>query len=234
MKFSLPILMALSLSPGLCYADEAELIQKLNEFTNTISRLNARIDNLEKLPQSAGAYIGEIKAFAFPYDSQNPLCQQLEATGWLYADGRGLSVTAYPDLAQTLGDKWGTSSPTIEFKIPDLRGRFLRGDFPQTERKSADEKTRASRFDEARKASAVGGQSTGTGSLQDSAFQAHRHGLMHGMPVNGGDNNGKSWAPLYLAPRSSYGQADPPEVMEGGLETRPENVAVSYWIYTKK
>ncbi|HEY9661948.1 MAG TPA: phage tail protein, partial [Allocoleopsis sp.] len=59
-------------------------------------------------------------------------------TGWLECDGSSYSQTLYPDLYATLGSTWATctnpltgsaySAPTAgNFRVPDLRGTFLRG-----------------------------------------------------------------------------------------------------------
>src|SRR5271154_5083420 len=44
---------------------------------------------------------------------------------WVECDGSSYSTTAYPDLFQTLGYANGGAGPV--FKLPDLRGRFIRG-----------------------------------------------------------------------------------------------------------
>jgi microcystin-dependent protein len=59
-------------------------------------------------------------------------------TGWLECDGSTYSQTLYPQLYATLGSTWATctnpltgsaySAPTAgNFRVPDLRGTFLRG-----------------------------------------------------------------------------------------------------------
>jgi microcystin-dependent protein len=46
--------------------------------------------------------------------------------GWMFADGRSLSVSDYPELFRVIGTHWGGSGTTT-FALPDLRGRFVRG-----------------------------------------------------------------------------------------------------------
>ncbi|MCQ4043263.1 phage tail protein [Streptantibioticus rubrisoli] len=50
----------------------------------------------------------------------------LEAQGWLYCDGRGLSPTDYPDLFAVIGTLHGGNG-TSTFNLPDYRGYLLRG-----------------------------------------------------------------------------------------------------------
>src|SRR5215475_8539475 len=75
-----------------------------------------------RLPQAAPAlpspegYAGEIRAFAGP----NP------PAGWILCDGREVKEADYPQLYAAIGDLWGASAPG-KFKLPDLRGSFLRG-----------------------------------------------------------------------------------------------------------
>lgn len=46
--------------------------------------------------------------------------------GWMVADGRSLARSDYPELFATMGTAHGSASGT-HFKIPDLRGKFIRG-----------------------------------------------------------------------------------------------------------
>jgi len=47
--------------------------------------------------------------------------------GWLLCDGRSVSQEAYPALFAAVGTNWGEGASDGEFRLPDLRGRFLRG-----------------------------------------------------------------------------------------------------------
>jgi phage-related tail fiber protein len=47
--------------------------------------------------------------------------------GFLIADGRTLSRTAYADLFNNIGTWHGAGDGTTTFRIPDLRGEFIRG-----------------------------------------------------------------------------------------------------------
>ncbi|MGW0995744.1 phage tail protein [Streptomyces sp. NPDC002520] len=67
----------------------------------------------------------------------------LEAEGWLYCDGRGLSPTDYPDLFAVIGTLHGGNG-TQTFNLPDYRGYLLRGVDDYTKRDpDADSRTAA-------------------------------------------------------------------------------------------
>lgn len=63
-----------------------------------------------------GNPLGTILSFAGP----NP------PTGYLPCDGREVSKDDYPDLFAAIGTSWGGDG-NPNFRLPDLRGRFLRG-----------------------------------------------------------------------------------------------------------
>lgn len=48
-------------------------------------------------------------------------------TGYLLCNGSEVSKTTYADLYAVIGDAFGTASDNTKFKLPDLRGEFLRG-----------------------------------------------------------------------------------------------------------
>lgn len=48
-------------------------------------------------------------------------------SGWIPADGRALSRTAYAALFAILGTAFGAGDGATTFNLPDLRGEFLRG-----------------------------------------------------------------------------------------------------------
>lgn len=59
----------------------------------------------------ADAFFGEIRAFAFDYMPE----------GWIFCDGRQLTVNQYQILYAILGNIYGGTSG-ITFNLPDLRG----------------------------------------------------------------------------------------------------------------
>ena len=47
--------------------------------------------------------------------------------GWFSCQGQELLIADYPTLYSIIGDNFGTASSGTKFKLPDLRGEFLRG-----------------------------------------------------------------------------------------------------------
>ena len=89
--------------------------------------------------------------------------------GWLACDGSAVSSAEYPYLFAAIGETWGNggdgSGPA--FSLPDFRGRFLRG---------VDEGTGRDPQAASRVASGAGGNTGDTvGTVQNDAFQGHRH-----------------------------------------------------------
>lgn len=68
------------------------------------------------VPASSGSPVGTVTPFA---GSQEP-------SGWLFADGRTVSATEYPELCGVLGSTYG-NAPTGQCKLPDMRGRVAVG-----------------------------------------------------------------------------------------------------------
>ncbi len=68
--------------------------------------------------------------------------------GWLLCDGELYEVGSFPELFGVIGDSWGTTSPDL-FRVPDLRGVFLRGasGIAEDEFADPDTGTRISRHD---------------------------------------------------------------------------------------
>jgi microcystin-dependent protein len=46
---------------------------------------------------------------------------------WVFADGRALSRTAYPELFAMIGTSFGAGDGTTTFNVPDYRGRTIIG-----------------------------------------------------------------------------------------------------------
>jgi microcystin-dependent protein len=83
---------------------------------------------------------------------------------WMLCNGKALSITVYAELFAAIGTSWGSLGD--KFNLPDLRGRFLRGDDAGTGR-DPDTPTRTP--------SRPGGSATGVGSVQEDALQDHSH-----------------------------------------------------------
>lgn len=169
---------------------------------------------------TAGVYPGEVRAFAGP----------IPPKGWLVCDGREFSESEYQLLYQAIGDLWGSSAPG-KFKIPDLRGLFLRGrndtrvDRYNDPESAGRELSAGAPVDPALRGNQVG-------SLQGDQFFLHRHttrltarwGDKYGDTIGWGADNGQHPA----------GVISQDTDVSGGAETRPRNAYVLFCIFTGK
>ena len=139
--------------------------------------------------------------------------------GWLLCDGNAVDSTVYPSLFAAIGTAWGDGSDDglteTDFRLPDLRGQFLRG----VANGKATDPDRTSRV-----AQNAGGNSGDlVGSQQDDEFKAHTHAgpvrQIGGITYQPGPNTGADG----LEPKTPTGST-------GGSETRPKNVYVNYII----
>ena len=129
--------------------------------------------------------------------------------GWLVCDGSAISRTDYADLFATIGTVWGAGDEISTFNLPDLRGEFVRG------------------FDDGR------GVDAGRvfGSTQVDEFKEHEHtgqfnGLSQGIAYVVNSNRIGMYAGDNSYSTVKYGAVP----AEGGIETRPRNVAMTYAI----
>jgi microcystin-dependent protein len=155
--------------------------------------------------------------------------------GWLVCDGKEISKAVYSDLFQVIGTNWGEGSGSDaaeKFKVPELRGWFLRGwsgDANYDPEKNA-------RFNINNSQQQIGNV---VGSYQNDALQGHRHevkydgeNISRGVTASGGPGARMFPTPttdvkLYaenLVALSPYGA---PRFTS---ETRPGNAAVLYII----
>ena len=153
--------------------------------------------------------------------------------GWLLCDGRIVSRTTYPRLFNYIGTYWGAGSDATTFRLPDLRGRFLRGvdDSPVTgiTGRDADRLSRIA-------PGTTDPSSKLVGSSQEDELLSHKH------QWRGTDNTSYGGGtPPYagfafdrgLHFISSTSPQDAPQfeiLATGGSETRPKNVYVFYII----
>jgi hypothetical protein len=129
-------------------------------------------------------------------------------TGWLFCNGQTLSTTSFPALFAAIGRTYtGTTVPSNQFQVPDLRGQFLRG---WDDRSS-------------------GGVDSGRvfGSFQNDEFKSHKHTFADSDPswsntmdqLSGGGGPG-----LTSGGNVRFGKPETTDT--GGTETRPKNLAL--------
>jgi len=132
--------------------------------------------------------------------------------GYLPCNGSLVQRATYPELFAICGTAFGTSSST-NFRVPDLRGRFVRGADEGSER----DPDRASRT-----AMATGG-ATGNniGSVQADAFEAH----VHDINLNSGIGSTIVPEAQINGTAGNYNTES-----TGGSETRPVNAYLNFII----
>ena len=139
-------------------------------------------------------------------------------TGWLLCDGSSLVRTTYPGLFAAIGTSWGAPDG-VNFNIPDLRGRFLRG----TSGTSTNDPDCATRG--VPSGSLVSGCNA-VGTFQADALASHSHTTtVQGASTNPGPQTASITTGFDQGQRVTL-----PSNPSGGAESRPKNVAVAYII----
>jgi microcystin-dependent protein len=154
-----------------------------------------------------------------PTGAVMPFAMNTAPSGWLAADGLEYSKTGtYSALFASIGITYGETNGsggagTSHFRVPDLRGIFIRGASSQT---------------------ISGITYSGTlGTKQGDAMQGHRHSPTSFNSVGSGGNIPNTGSFMYSAASNVIG--DP--ITDGtngtprtGSETRPANIALLYCI----
>ncbi len=139
--------------------------------------------------------------------------------GYLLCDGAALPRATYAALFSKIGETYGAGNGTTTFNVPNAKGVFLRGEGSQVI--SGDTYSAAAK-----------------GGLQGDMFRAHNHGGgNHGHSMGAIDISGGGYNPngAYLGKPGANnagflnGSGNIISV-EGGPETRPANLVVTYYI----
>jgi microcystin-dependent protein len=161
--------------------------------------------------------VGTVLAFAGePSQQITPLFAQ----GYLPCDGSELPIGEFHELFLVIGYQYSAATGTGTFKLPDLRGYFLRGVDPTgVVDPDAQGRTRAA------------GATSPVGSVQQSAFQLHQHDYGPASPSGAtaaGDNGtvGAGTAATTNVVKDSAGAAP----LTSASETRPINAYVYFII----
>lgn len=166
---------------------------------------------------------GTIMAFGGPAETV--------PTGWVLCDGRTLTTASFVRLYNVIGTSWGAPR-SGEFRVPDLRGLFLRGvdSSPMTGVSGRDPNSSDSDRSELHSGGNIGNR---VGSWQPQAIESHHHEMESpaieiGHSINGNGStfridgdDGPPWNDRSWPFRTKSG---------GGSETRPANVYVNYII----
>jgi len=136
-------------------------------------------------------------------------------SGWLLCDGAEYEIARFPALASAIGHAYGTSDAATRFRVPDYRGRFLRG----VDRGAGRDP------DAARRApmGPLGNSGDQVGTAQEDAFASHQHDIQRspGSDAMGVGN--------FQAGKEESIRGIVRTSPAGGSETRPVNASV-HWI----
>lgn len=137
-------------------------------------------------------------------------------TGYLYCNGAAVSRETYSALFAAIGSSCGSGDGSTTFNLPDLRGRFLRG---QDDGASRDP-------DDASRTAMNSGGNTGdtVGSVQAGQYASHTH--TYTAKYNGSTGY---WA-LSQSGQANGSATTMTSGSNGGNETRPLNASVRFYI----
>ncbi|NJL29698.1 MAG: tail fiber protein [Thermoanaerobaculia bacterium] len=154
--------------------------------------------------------IGTIMAFGG--DTSNPEVRlQLFKQGWLPCDGSAVSTVDFVELYSVIGSAFGGNQ--VELRLPDFRGRFLRG-VDQGAGRDPDAGSRPAPVE-------GGNMGDKVGSVQHDEFKSHAHPYDK-LTERGNIASGSYW---------KFGTVETGAV--GGKETRPKNSYVNWIIKAK-
>lgn len=91
---------------------------------------NNQLETLYTTPSAINSFllsydifeVGAVWPYAVPITISNPV-----PTGWLLCNGAEVTVANYRKLHAVIGNTYGSSSPGVSFKLPNMQGRFLMG-----------------------------------------------------------------------------------------------------------
>jgi microcystin-dependent protein len=180
---------------------------------------------VQELEVTAGR-IKDKTGFVMPVGTILPYGGQEVPEGWLECNGDMVSRKDYPDLFEAIGTLWGTGDQEGTFRLPDLRGQFLRG---QDHGAHVDPDIDLREV----KSGADGANKDVVGSYQGDEIKTHTHNFnfTYVRYVN------NAYDPIHVPPKTHIqgAQADVNdeafEIKEyGGQETRPKNAYVMFII----
>lgn len=129
---------------------------------------------------------------------------QTAPDGWLVCNGAAVSRLTYPALFAAIGITYGAGDGATTFKLPDLRGEFIRG------------------WDGGR--GVDGGRAFGT--LQAESFKSHAHDFNEFKQYSFDSTGGAGIVGIDSGGGTPAGSRAGGIFATGGTETRPRNVAL--------
>ncbi len=209
-------------------ADDAITTEKVAPGAISADKIQ---DDAIQFSMIAQSTLTQIAAAVAPIPPGVTLAFSGESTpeGWLFCEGQAVGREEYSALFAAIGISHGSGDGVTSFRVPDFRGRFLRGTDEGAER-DPDVAARASM----NPGGNVGGM---VGTVQSDALQSHGHSLS-GPTVYGDDpivTIGAAGGPLDLGPVGPN-VGNPSATTAGPArhtgETRPRNAYVRWIIKT--
>ncbi len=187
---------------GITTADLGDGMVTLDKMATNSVDLNRLVDAVKQALCPTGTIL------SFAGDTAPP--------GWVMCDGSSLSRTTYSALFAIVGTRFGAPDSS-NFRVPDFRGRFLRG----RDNNAGNDPDRASRT-AMNTGGAIGDL---VGSVQADDFKSHVHDLPRD---TGGKHSIQTVTDTSNSDEdiSSLSQTGP----TGGNETRPKNASVNFII----
>jgi microcystin-dependent protein len=200
----------------------------MREFKETKKDLTTSIADVRQ-------QVASMQLEGLPVGSIVPFGGNQLPEGWMWCNGREISRQAYPLLFNAIGTNWGGTADAT-FKLPDLRGYFLRG----VDSSATVDPEALARTD--RNGNTITGARAGT--YQNDAFASHNHSIHdpghahnykdHGQGTPNTFDNANDRGVNGDEVRTSYAATTGITIdAAGGRETRPKNAYVNYMIKYK-
>ena len=234
-------------------------ISNFNSATDLLFRIQQEVLNMPFLQVNQGGSTLEVSGrirdktgFVMPVGTIVPYAGgPTPPEGWLFCDGSNVSRLAYPELFDAIGVGWDPVDNGTTFKLPDIRGRFLRGWLENGNPNDAPDAGSRTKFDGSPAGNVVGSYQGPATLVPNNPFTTtaaggHQHLMFAGAAGTGGPNIATqgslgppnedfSYQVLGTPAPANTGltSAEPDHthtVIGGDQETRPRNAAVMYII----
>lgn len=216
-----------ALIDGMVYATDVKVYRKISAPEAEFTKITGALDgvNINNTSIALDKLVASVQQALCPVGTILPYAGDKAPAGWLMCDGLAYrrDWPPYKPLSDLIGKRFGiwidTSDGAERFRVPDLRGRFLRGKDGGINRDP----------DRASRTAAWDGGATGdaVGSVQEDEFKSHAHKLPQTVYAGfdeGDDDESGRWGEVNS--EWPVNGTDP----FGGSETRPKNMYVNYII----
>ena len=232
-------------------------ISNFNSTTDLLFRIQQEVANTPLLQVNQGGSTLEVSGrirdktgFVMPVGTIVPYAGgPTPPEGWLFCDGSNVSRLAYPELFGAIGVGWDPVDNGTTFKLPDIRGRFLRGWLENGNSNVDPDVASRVKFDGSPAGNVVGSYQGPATLVPNNPFTTtaaggHQHLMFASTTGSGGPNtavnggsNGNDFSYQLLGtsvgPSIGFTSAEPDHthtITGGDNDTRPRNAYVMYII----